>query len=43
MTQATLRGALRFEGIGLHTGSAAGASVTPAKPDSGIVVRSRRS
>jgi len=37
MTQATLRGALRFAGIGLHTGAQSVATVTPAQPDTGIV------
>ncbi len=37
MTQATLRGALQFAGIGLHTGLRGVATVTPAEPDAGIV------
>ena len=37
MTQATLRGALRFAGIGLHTGAQSVATVAPAQPDTGIV------
>ena len=37
MTQATLAAALRFEGIGLHTGARASVEVAPADPDTGIV------
>ncbi|MEO6834410.1 MAG: UDP-3-O-acyl-N-acetylglucosamine deacetylase [Candidatus Tumulicola sp.] len=37
MTQATLAAALRFEGIGLHTGEHAVVDVAPAQADSGIV------
>ena len=36
MRQATLREALRFEGIGLHTGAAASVEVRPASADAGI-------
>jgi UDP-3-O-[3-hydroxymyristoyl] N-acetylglucosamine deacetylase len=36
MMQATLREALRFEGIGLHTGEHAAVDVRPAGPDEGI-------
>lgn len=37
MTQATLRTALRFAGIGLHTGVQSVATVMPAPPGTGIV------
>ncbi len=37
MTQRTLAAALRFEGIGLHSGERAVVDVAPAPPDSGIV------
>lgn len=36
MMQATLRGTLAFEGIGLHTGEQAAVEVRPADPDEGI-------
>jgi UDP-3-O-[3-hydroxymyristoyl] N-acetylglucosamine deacetylase len=36
MKQATLGGAMRFEGIGLHTGAHASVCVMPAAADSGI-------
>jgi UDP-3-O-[3-hydroxymyristoyl] N-acetylglucosamine deacetylase len=36
MMQATLRDALRFEGIGLHTGASASIEVQPAQPDEGL-------
>jgi UDP-3-O-[3-hydroxymyristoyl] N-acetylglucosamine deacetylase len=36
MMQATLRGPLAFEGIGLHTGEQARVEVRPADPDEGI-------
>lgn len=38
MMQATLREALRFEGIGLHTGVQASVEVRPAHADDGIVL-----
>jgi UDP-3-O-[3-hydroxymyristoyl] N-acetylglucosamine deacetylase len=43
LTQTTVAAALRFEGIGLHTGESATVEVAPAAPDSGIVfvLRSR--
>jgi UDP-3-O-[3-hydroxymyristoyl] N-acetylglucosamine deacetylase len=37
LTQRTLAAALRFEGIGLHSGELAVVEVAPAAPDSGIV------
>ena len=37
MKQTTLAAAMRFEGIGLHTGHRATVEVAPADPDSGIV------
>lgn len=37
MKQTTLAAAMRFEGIGLHTGHRAVVDVSPAEPDSGIV------
>jgi UDP-3-O-[3-hydroxymyristoyl] N-acetylglucosamine deacetylase len=35
--QTTLRRAIRFEGVGLHTGAHAAIEVAPAQPDTGIV------
>ncbi|MGC1379706.1 MAG: UDP-3-O-acyl-N-acetylglucosamine deacetylase [Candidatus Baltobacteraceae bacterium] len=36
MMQATLRGSLHFEGVGLHTGAHATVDVQPAQPDRGL-------
>ncbi|MBV8727578.1 MAG: UDP-3-O-[3-hydroxymyristoyl] N-acetylglucosamine deacetylase [Candidatus Eremiobacteraeota bacterium] len=35
--QATLRDALRFEGVGVHTGASSSVEIAPAPPGSGIV------